>query len=498
MAKIRRSLILLPVILAVLTGCGTSGETAPTNSSSAPAASSSLSEEAYQQTKSAILTSARLSAAYAGLSFHTDGMGAMQVGDAITYIDGDTTHFKEDSTLAYNYPAKIRYYGIDTPESTGSIQKWGKAASNFTHNALAAATAIVVTRPDMKQARPDMDSTSSRYLGYVWYATAENPQADDFTLLNLEIVVHGFSAMKGVAVDNPFYTAFTQADALAEQYSLHVYAPASAVDPLFYTGAARNIDMAELYTHTALYVDDPSKDFVAPNISLTGVVSAVQGDNAWIQATIAPGDDAGDADPVTYGLFLFTGYKTMKPLKTVGNEVRVTGKVSDYYGNLQLTGLTYNEFLPSTDDVKLLSTANSVVVADIADIDQLSAINQNVLVNIGTYEGDAASLDPLITAGVTITGGYGGSDEIDQKTGLNYTDNAITLYGTFGGASLTIRIDDGVIIRDKYSDKPYKPNVTSYNYFATDHPLVVVQKGITETFNDHIQITIPTGNALVF
>ena len=79
----------------------------------------------------------KLTKSYEGKSFLNDGIGKATV-DA--YTDGDTTRFKlEQGTVVI-----VRYYQIDTPESTGSVDKWGRAASNFTKNALSNATEIVL------------------------------------------------------------------------------------------------------------------------------------------------------------------------------------------------------------------------------------------------------------------------------------------------------------------------------------------------------------------
>ena len=54
-----------------------------------------------------------------------------------TYIDGDTTHFYVDDTSAFPEGfVKARYLAIDTPESTGKIEAWGKTAASFTKEKL--------------------------------------------------------------------------------------------------------------------------------------------------------------------------------------------------------------------------------------------------------------------------------------------------------------------------------------------------------------------------
>ena len=59
-------------------------------------------------------------------NFLTDGIEQVTLK---TPIDGDTAHFYlQDKSTAI----KARFFGIDTPESTGKIQPYGKGASNFT------------------------------------------------------------------------------------------------------------------------------------------------------------------------------------------------------------------------------------------------------------------------------------------------------------------------------------------------------------------------------
>ena len=49
------------------------------------------------------------------------------------FIDGDTTHFNVQGWGTDNV-FKARYAAVNTPESTGDVEPWGKKASNFTKN----------------------------------------------------------------------------------------------------------------------------------------------------------------------------------------------------------------------------------------------------------------------------------------------------------------------------------------------------------------------------
>lgn len=107
----------------------------------------------------------------------------------LSSVDGDTAHFldKDKETI------KIRFLGVNTPESTGKIAPWGKQASIFTKNKLVGAYSIVIEAEKIGVS-PEADTTGTRYLGYVWYKTTEN---DEYRLLNLEIIENCFSFFTG-------------------------------------------------------------------------------------------------------------------------------------------------------------------------------------------------------------------------------------------------------------------------------------------------------------
>ena len=105
------------------------------------------------------------------------------------FIDGDTTHFYVNNSGNINGISqapgiegvlKARYLGINTPESTGKIEPWGKKASNFTKSKLETAESIIIESDDGNW---NVDSTGERFLVWVWY----KPEgASDYRNLNLE------------------------------------------------------------------------------------------------------------------------------------------------------------------------------------------------------------------------------------------------------------------------------------------------------------------------
>lgn len=146
-------------------------------------------------------------------------------------IDGDTTHFYISNEDKAQFPdghliksdgiLKLRYLGIDTPESTGQIQEWGKTASNFNKSRLSNATEIYVESNDGNW---NLDSTGSRYLGYVWYKTAADTE---FKCLNLEILQEGYSYAKSLG-DLCYKDVFQKTYSQSNELELPVFSKAAS------------------------------------------------------------------------------------------------------------------------------------------------------------------------------------------------------------------------------------------------------------------------------
>lgn len=153
-------------------------------------------------------------------NFYTDGISEVTV---FTYIDGDTVHFKMKDSSDTSI-IKGRFYGIDTPESTGSVEMWGKSAANFTKNTLSAAKTIVITSTSLDSyVAPETDSTGSRYLTMVWFSNEENASYKDLILLNLLIVQEGYSYVKALDKFPEFSEVFLSAEQQARNNKLNLF-----------------------------------------------------------------------------------------------------------------------------------------------------------------------------------------------------------------------------------------------------------------------------------
>ena len=90
----------------------------------------------------------------------------------------DTAHFIDPYTTSSDNEVKVRFLGIDTPESTIENDPWGKAASQYTKQILLNATEIIL------ESEGGQKDTYGRYLAWVWV---------DGKLLNLMIVQQAYS-----------------------------------------------------------------------------------------------------------------------------------------------------------------------------------------------------------------------------------------------------------------------------------------------------------------
>lgn len=117
-----------------------------------------------------------LESAFAGKDFITDGIGEVTLNRC---VDGDTITVNSGTSIT------IRFLGVNTPESTGRVEAWGKAASAFVKEKLEAAQSIVLEAEGER-----LDSTGRRYLAWIWYQPTGSAE---YRLINLELIELAFS-----------------------------------------------------------------------------------------------------------------------------------------------------------------------------------------------------------------------------------------------------------------------------------------------------------------
>ena len=380
-----------------------------------------------------------------------------------TYIDGDTTHFYvPEGTIDANF-LKARYMGVNTPESTGKIEKWGKKASDFTRGKLENATSIKL---ESNGSDWEVDSTGERYLVWVWY----KPEGSDYYRnLNLELLQEGLAGGSGTA-DCRYSTECTKAIYQATVLKLHKYS--DDVDPNFYESKDYpTIDLKEFRLNIDEYINKP--------IAFNGYISFYSNNGVYVEKYDAESD-------MYFGIYVYVGYDynsdtKLQSILTVGNYVRIAGKCtkSDNWG-YQVSDVKYRRAKPDDPaNVQLLEIPaeetgkypayNTPVTAE--------KLNSSVELEVGetkkTFKYSDVTLGTSLSVeNLTVQSIY--TTESDTKS-----DGAMTLTcKTANGKTVTVRTialkdDNGnLVTADRYRNK----NITV--------------RGILDHYNKEYQIKV--------
>ncbi len=311
--------VVLCLILGILAGCGENPQ--PTQpSTSAPAESVDYASQLKLNMNSATLK---------------------QEVTVKTFVDGDTVHFHVPEDVMPGGVLKARFLAINTPESTGKIEEYGKAASNFTKEKLKDAVSIIL---ESDTDTWNADSTGGRYLVWVWYKTAD---MDDYRNLNIEILQNGL-AIASNSGGNIYGDIALAAIAQAKAQKLNVHS--GKKDPDFYYGEAVELDLKELRTNVQQYN--------GMKVAFNGIVTVNSNNSVYVEVYDSETD-------MYYGMSVYYGYGLNGDgvqILNVGNEVRIVGTVQYYEtgGTWQVSGLTYRSMKPNDPgNIQKLSEGHS-------------------------------------------------------------------------------------------------------------------------------------------
>lgn len=376
-----------------------------------------------------------------------------------TYVDGDTTHFHVPDDVVETGVLKARYLAVNTPESTGKIEEYGKAASRFTREKLSSAQSILI---ESETDGWDLDSTGSRYLVWVWYRTDES---EEYRNLNVELLQNGL-AIASNSAQNQYGEVCMAAIQQAREQKLNIYS--GQPDPDFYYGEAAELTLKELRTNI--------RSYEGMKVAFNGVVSSNSG---------SQGVYVEDYDPETdryYGMYIYYGYGlsgTGLDVLTVGNEVRIVGSVQYYEGGgtWQVSDLSYRLMKPDDpDNIQKLSEGHSAAYVP-TDPDTFV----NGVCQVETESGVQSFAWAELALGTTV-----------EMTGLQVTDiytttnedssskGAMTLTCEKDGVTVTVRTsvlldEDGALVtEDAYAGR------------------IISVKGIVDLFDGTYQIKVFT------
>lgn len=266
-----------------------------------------------------------------------------------SYIDGDTTHFYVEQSA--DFPegvVKARYLAIDTPESTGRLEEWGKTAAAFTKETLKNAVEI------MLESDNDTWNTDSngRHLLWIWYKTSADAE---WRNLNLEILQKGLAVASNSGQNRYGSTCMS---ALNQAKVEKLYVHSDEKDPTFPYGAATEITIKELRINREAYEGQ--------KVAIEGVI--VQG------GTTIYLEQYDEEDGRSYGVQVYLGHTP--PVGTsdfllVGNRVRIVGsfQYAEVVNAYQIAGIIYNPMKPDDPaNTSLLETKQPVTYTEIENL----------------------------------------------------------------------------------------------------------------------------------
>lgn len=321
---------------------------------------------------------------YEGSDFFTTGIGQFDLWMA---IDGDTAHFTPKVTKTSNEIVKARFYGIDTPESTGRIQEYGKAASNFTKeklkNAAEHGTIVLLGARVSETDHTPITEANGRYLSCVWInETVEHAPYDSLINLNLWIMQEGFSAAGSLDKMPEYADVFNKALMQAKNFKLNMYS--GKPDPLYNYGEYEETDICDIMREAYASMDDPThvNSYDGAKVRIRGTVSGYANNSLYIQKL--------DLDEgIYYGINIFCGMTKPHPRYLIpGTVLEVCADVteSENFG-FQLTGAEGRfpkiESLAGDNDVKIITKAEN---------------NTNPETALMLFEETASSINSLVSS----------------------------------------------------------------------------------------------------
>ena len=386
---------------------------------------------------------------------------AKQAVTVKAFIDGDTTHFYVPDDLMETGVLKGRYLAINTPESTGKIEEYGKAASNFTREKLSQAVSIII---ESETGHWDPDSTGDRYLVWVWYKTSES---EDYRNLNIEILQNGL-AIANSAANNRYGETCVAAIDQAKREKLNIYS--GQKDPDYYYGEAVELTLKELRTNIESYN--------GVKVAFNGIVTT----NSGTQGVYVEDYDAETG--LYYGMYIYYGHglsATGLDILSVGNEVRIVGSVQFYEagGTWQISDLTYRMMKPDDPgNIQKLSDGHSAAWT-LTDADTFV----NGQVTLQTEEAEITAPWAQLSLGTSVE--LKGLNVVDIYTTTNEDSSskgAMTLTCDAGGVTVTVRT--AVLLASAHK------LITADAYLGK----TIDVKGIVEYFDGAYQIKVFTPN----
>jgi micrococcal nuclease len=118
----------------------------------------------------------------------------------VKHVDGDTLHV----TMADGSREKVRFIGVNTPESTIEHEPYGKEASAYTKRRLPLGTRVWL------ETDVELRDRYGRLLAYVWLRPPQSGDAHDAgaNMFNAELLSQGYAQLMTIPPDVRYVDAF--------------------------------------------------------------------------------------------------------------------------------------------------------------------------------------------------------------------------------------------------------------------------------------------------
>ncbi len=445
MKRLNTKLILaLACSLFGLVGC-TNTPAATSSSETDTATSSGLGEFIDYASDGSV----QLKLDYSGHSFWTDGIEQVTLYKT---IDGDTAHFNTTTkNSAGENLLKARFYGIDTPESTGKVQPWGKPASKYTSGILNNAAkngTIVISSPSSTYTAPSADSTGSRYVSLVWVnETKKNAAYNELKLLNLMIVQNGYSWVKSVSDIPDYVDTFYAAETQAKNWKLNLFGDED--DPTYNYGGYQTVSLLDIKNEVVAHLKDENHANAFDNVKVTvqGTVAGFANHIIYIQDYCSYLSESGEplyydedgnsiyADKIAAGITgeyaginIFVGMSAIpSKFTTVGNYIQVSALALESDFGFQLTSGTFPSVSYDENDAQLLIKAKDNTEEHKLYTFEYTSAELTAAVKGSNYE--ALNCRVSVTDAVKVVDGYDSDSAHGLYISKDYSDWSV--YFTF-------------------------------------------------------------------
>lgn len=389
------------------------------------------------------------------------------------YIDGDTTHFNVPENVVQGGVLKARYLAINTPESTGKVEPYGKVASDFTKSKLKEATSIIL---ESDNSTWNADSTGTRYLVWIWYKTATS---SEYRNLNLEILQNGL-CIGNSTLNNIYGETCMSALNQAKAMKLNLYS--GKEDPTFYYGEAIPMTLKELRLNMT--------DYLQKTVAVEGVITRFYNDGVYFEEY----DEESDMYFGMYAYYSKTANARILDLMDIGNRVRLVGTVTEFQGSYQISGLIYDKYKPdSLGNCKLLSKDNEASYRVTTVEDYLG--KKDITVYVPDEENPEQTVEKQLTF-----------DYAELALYTTVTVNNLKITKTYATSSENVLSNGAVTITCDYNGKtvtvrtmPFKDEnnqLIGKDYYTIGKTINV--RGVIEYFDGNYQIKVYKLSDVIF